>query len=82
MSVIVRDRADRIILYCKGADSSILPVISEKFVTIQFIISDPIQNGAINPKKYCLEIKHPFYTKRSKMSLNGKQTLLLKLTNV
>uniref|UniRef100_A0A915AR10 Phospholipid-transporting ATPase n=1 Tax=Parascaris univalens TaxID=6257 RepID=A0A915AR10_PARUN len=31
MSVVVRDRTGRIIVYCKGADSAILPVISERF---------------------------------------------------
>ncbi|VDK61494.1 unnamed protein product [Anisakis simplex] len=32
MSVIVRDRMGRIVVYCKGADSAILPVISQRFL--------------------------------------------------
>ncbi|KHN81926.1 putative phospholipid-transporting ATPase VD [Toxocara canis] len=33
MSVIVRDRMGRVVVYCKGADSAIFPVISERFRT-------------------------------------------------
>lgn len=34
MSVVVRDAVGRIIVYCKGADSAVLPVISERFALL------------------------------------------------
>lgn len=36
--MIVRDRADRVILYTKGADSMIFPVISERLGFLFFVV--------------------------------------------
>lgn len=98
MSVIVRDRAGRIILYTKGADSTILPVISESFkntmrgATIFHKAEDSISTyGSEGLRTLCLSrrlLDKEEYAEwnmnhqRAEMSLSNREKLLAESANM